>query len=147
MVRTADQWFEEYSASHQNPLNKTIHWICIPLIVISVVGLLRALPLPGDWGLFALVLACLYYFRLSISLAVGMILVSVAVLLLVEGLGRLPVALWLSSAVVFVVAWIGQFIGHRFEGKKPSFFKDLQFLLIGPLWLLGHAYRKAGIRY
>lgn len=43
--------------------------------------------------------------------------------------------LWIYSAI-FVVAWIAQFYGHHVEGKKPSFFADLQFLMIGPLWLL-----------
>ena len=55
--------------------------------------------------------------------------------------------LWASSLAIFVIAWVGQFIGHKIEGKKPSFFEDLQFLMIGPLWLLGHLYRKFGIRY
>ncbi len=54
---------------------------------------------------------------------------------------------WRSALVVFVVAWIGQFIGHKIEGKKPSFLQDLQFLLIGPVWLLGFIYRNLGIRY
>ena len=48
---------------------------------------------------------------------------------------------------IFVLAWIGQFIGHKIEGEKPSFFEDLQFLLIGPDWLLGAIYQKLGIRY
>jgi uncharacterized membrane protein YGL010W len=55
--------------------------------------------------------------------------------------------LWVTSLVIFVAAWIGQFIGHAIEGKRPSFFKDLQFLLIGPLWLLAAAYRRLGLRY
>ena len=45
--------------------------------------------------------------------------------------------------MVFVLAWIGQFIGHLIEGKRPSFFKDLQFLLIGPAWLMAFVYRAA----
>jgi uncharacterized membrane protein YGL010W len=55
--------------------------------------------------------------------------------------------LWLVSAIVFVVAWIGQFYGHKVEGKKPSFLKDIQFLLIGPAWLLHFIYRRLGIPY
>ena len=48
---------------------------------------------------------------------------------------------------VFVLAWIGQFVGHMIEGRKPSFFEDVKFLLVGPAWLLGFIYRRAGIRY
>jgi uncharacterized membrane protein YGL010W len=55
--------------------------------------------------------------------------------------------LWLTSVTIFAVAWIGQFIGHAIEGKRPSFLEDLQFLLIGPLWLLAAAYRKIGVSY
>ena len=55
--------------------------------------------------------------------------------------------LWLIGIAVFVGAWIGQFIGHKIEGKKPSFFKDVQFLLIGPAWLMAFIYRRAGWEY
>jgi uncharacterized membrane protein YGL010W len=57
------------------------------------------------------------------------------------------VVLWQVCLALFIVAWIFQFIGHKIEGKKPSFFKDLQFLLIGPAWLLSFIYQKVGIRY
>jgi uncharacterized membrane protein YGL010W len=65
----------------------------------------------------------------------------------IYGIARTGLAVWKVSIVVFVIAWIGQFIGHSIEGKRPSFFKDLQFLLIGPLWLLSFVYRRLGIRY
>ena len=55
--------------------------------------------------------------------------------------------MWQISVMIFIPAWIGQFIGHKIEGRKPSFFKDLQFLLIGPAWLLSFIYKKLGIRY
>jgi uncharacterized membrane protein YGL010W len=64
-----------------------------------------------------------------------------------QWLAALPWPLWLTSLAIFVVAWIGQFIGHHIEGKRPSFFKDVQFLMIGPLWLMAAAYRRAGLRY
>jgi uncharacterized membrane protein YGL010W len=57
------------------------------------------------------------------------------------------VPLWLGCGVLFVLAWIGQFVGHAIEGKRPSFIKDLQFLLIGPMWLLADVYRRLGVRY
>ena len=58
-----------------------------------------------------------------------------------------PTSLWQACLILFVVGWLFQFIGHKVEGKKPSFFEDLQFLLIGPAWLLAAIYRKLGIRY
>ena len=57
------------------------------------------------------------------------------------------IPLWLSSIVAFVILWIMQFVGHHIEGKKPSFFKDIQFLLIGPAWVIGFIYDRLGIDY
>ncbi|HWG31443.1 MAG TPA: Mpo1-like protein, partial [Steroidobacteraceae bacterium] len=83
----------------------------------------------------------------SPSLTVGIVIAFIGLLLMVHGLASLPWPLWITSLTVFVVAWIGQFVGHALEGKRPSFFKDVQFLLIGPLWLLASAYRRLGLRY
>ena len=148
-MRTVTQWLGEYGASHQNPTNKLLHWLCVPPIVLSVMGFLWALPVPAsfsalspelNWATLIAALALVYYLILSPALAAG-VLLAFAVLLAITH------ALWLTSLVIFVVAWIGQFIGHAIEGRRPSFFKDVQFLLIGPLWLLAAAYRRLGISY
>jgi uncharacterized membrane protein YGL010W len=155
-MRTVNQWLSEYGESHQNPLNKRLHWICVPIIVLSLVGLLWSLPVPSafreissllNWGTLLLLFAVLYYFAMSWSLALGMALFVAIVISLVTALDRLPWSLWMTCLSLFVVSWIGQFIGHHYEGKRPSFFKDVQFLMIGPLWLLSFIYRKLGIPY
>lgn len=150
---TLQQWLDEYGESHRHPVNKRIHWVCVPAIVFSLVGLLASLPTPlqafngyAHWGSLALVLACLYYLVLSRSLFVGMLIVSALALVGNHWLGGI-VPLWQASLVIFVTAWIGQFIGHHVEGRKPSFFRDLQFLLIGPAWCLCYLYRSWGLRY
>lgn len=155
-MKTVDQWLAEYGESHQNPSNKLLHWICVPLIVVSLVGLLASLPAPRvfadvspllNWGTVLLLLGVLYYFAMSWSLAFGMLMFAGAVIAAVAFLERLPGSLWIACAMLFVAAWIGQFIGHHYEGKRPSFFKDVQFLMIGPLWLLSFVYKKLGIRF
>ena len=151
-MRTAQEWLDAYGESHQNPTNKKIHWICIPWIMISVLGLIAAIPSPFDhawlnWATIVALLAVAYYALISIPLAIGMAATSAIMLAVVQAISGLPVPLWVSSLVIFVVAWIFQFVGHKIEGKKPSFFEDLQFLLIGPMWLLAALYRKAGIGY
>lgn len=155
-MKTVDQWLNEYGESHQNPTNKTLHWICVPVIVLSLIGFLWSLPVPNamreisplmNWGVLVLLLAVLYYLRMSVSLALGMLVFSIVVTLCIRGLENLPWSLWAICLVLFVVAWIGQFIGHHVEGKRPSFFKDIQFLMIGPLWLLSFLYRKLRIPY
>jgi len=155
-MHTVRDWLGEYGASHQDPTNELLHWICVPLIVLTLFGLLWSLPVPAlfasisswlNWATLLAGAALLYYFSLSPALAAG-VLVSFTVLLLVtQWLAKLPWPLWLTSITLFVMAWIGQFIGHALEGKRPSFFKDVQFLLIGPLWLLAAAYRRLGLSY
>lgn len=155
-MKTADQWLGEYGQSHTDSTNALLHWICVPLIVISLIGLLWSLPVPVafqqispalNWGTTFLMAAVVYYFIISLSLAFGILPFILLVVAAVVWLDSLAIPLYLSSAGIFVTAWIGQFIGHLIEGKKPSFFKDLQFLMIGPLWLLAKIYRRLGVPY
>lgn len=139
-MKTLKVWLDEYSESHQNPVNKNIHWICVPVIYFCVFGILYAL---HPWAAYAaLLLALAFYVPLSLPLAAGMLVLSLAMLVLIR---VIPNLLWVSVAL-FVLAWIGQFYGHKVEGKKPSFFKDLQFLLVGPIWLLNFVYQRLGIK-
>ncbi len=155
-----DNLLEEYGESHQHPLNKTIHWICVPAIVISLLGLIWSIPVPAlfeavriggvslNWAILLILPALGYYFSLSVKLAAGMLFVIAAMMLAGYLIATLiPLPLWVSGLIIFSLAWAGQFYGHKIEGKKPSFMKDVQFLLIGPVWLLSFIYRKAGIRY
>lgn len=153
-MRPVTAWLDEYGASHRNPVNKALHWICVPLIVVSLVGLLWSLPVPAafskvspllNWGSLFLSAALVYYFLMSIPLALGMVPVSAAIIGLLAWLDGLGPPLWAISVGIFVAAWIGQFIGHLIEGKRPSFFKDIQFLMIGPIWLLADLYRRLGL--
>jgi uncharacterized membrane protein YGL010W len=156
-MATLPALLSEYGESHQNPTNKLVHWVCVPLIMFSLLGLLWAVPVPAaiqrispwlNWGTLVMALALVYYVRLSGRLALGMVLVWVVMagaLHLVAELARLP--LWAICLIIFALAWVGQFWGHKVEGKKPSFLKDLQFLLIGPLWLLHFVYRRLGWSY
>ena len=156
-TKTADQWFAEYGESHQNHTNETIHWSCVPVIFFCVLGLVRAIPVPAtvagaapwfNWALPASAAVLVFYLRLSVRLAAGLLVFMAACYALIAWEVRAcPVPLWKSSLIVFVLAWIGQFIGHKIEGKKPSFFKDVVFLLIGPAWLMSFVYRKLGLRY
>lgn len=159
-MRTLDQWFEEYGDSHQHPLNKLIHWICVPSIFFSIIGLVSAIPSStvesifppslqfiAHWATVVLVFVLLFYYRLSMVMGLAMTVFSILCLLGVWSLNFLPYPVWATSLVIFVAAWIGQFYGHKVEGKKPSFLKDIQFLLIGPAWLMGFLFKMTGIKY
>ena len=153
---SAEYWLQAYGADHRHPLNKKLHHVCVPLIVISLVGLLWSIPVPAEfreispalnWGTALLLASVVYYFIISIPLAIGMLPLVLLTVVIVNWLDGLALPLWMSSAAIFVLAWAGQFIGHVAEGKRPSFLRDLQFLMIGPLWLLAGLYRKLGIPY
>lgn len=156
-MRKIDQLLARYGESHQNDTNKAIHWICVPSIMFSLFGILMSIPFPlsdswmVNWASLSLILAWLYYLRLSIPMFLGFVLIGGAMILgngkILEWSGFDRMTLLGISSGIFLVAWVGQFIGHRIEGKKPSFLEDLQFLLIGPAWLLHFLYKKAGIAY
>lgn len=158
-MRKIDALLAEYGESHQNQTNKNIHWICVPLIFFSVIGLIASIPSGfvqsvlgegnpyANWATITLILVTAYYVTLSIWLAVGMALFGLLCLWIANMITMSGAPLWMVSLIVFALAWVGQFYGHKIEGKKPSFFKDLQFLLIGPAWLMHFLYKKLGIPY
>ena len=152
-MKTIQQWLSEYGESHQDHTNKTIHWICVPAIFFSIICLLYGIKLPFviegiqlNIAIVLLVLTTVYYISLSKTLWIGLFLFAILCLWLcyIIELGGY-IKLWLLGIIIFVISWIVQFYGHKIEGKKPSFFKDIQFLLIGPAWLMSFIYKKLGI--
>lgn len=133
-------YLSQYAESHQNRTNQIIHKICVPVIMFSVLGLLKALPVPESWPLWldastvGIIGALIFYatlknMRVFFSMAF-FILVQVIILELLRP------HFFVLCFFLFVIAWIIQFVGHKIEGKKPSFFKDIFFLLIGPIWVM-----------
>lgn len=152
-MKTIHQWLEEYGVSHQNSTNKIIHWICVPSIFFSVIALLYSVSLhtilfnvPLTVAHIVLFAVLIYYSLLSIPLGIGMMAYSLICLTICNVLSMLGFKLWLVALIVFSIGWIGQFIGHKIEGKKPSFLKDLQFLLIGPAWLMSSIFKRLKIQ-
>ncbi len=154
-MRTLSEWLNQYGESHRNAVNERLHFVCVPAIVLSIFGLLSSVPVPRiwagipgvDWATLIAAAALLYYVWLSRALAAGVLACFAVMFLILHMLKALLWPLWATSLGIFVIAWVGQGIGHAIEGKRPSFFKDLQFLLIGPLWLLAATYRRLGLKY
>jgi uncharacterized membrane protein YGL010W len=146
-------WLDSYSADHQHPTNRILHWICVPLILWCVIALMWTVPVPpflgrpGFWAVGMLVLAFAWYWkhshRLGAALLIAMALLALLTELIYRQLG--PMSLRVLAGGVFVVAWIGQFIGHAIEGRRPSFLTDLAYLLVGPAWLMDKLLRRAGV--
>jgi uncharacterized membrane protein YGL010W len=152
-MRRVDELLDQYSNDHRNESNQAIHVVCVPAIVWSVTAALWAIPVPpalaqpGAWAVVAMFIAWAWYWRLSRPLAMGLFLCFLVCVLLNLwiatrfGIDRLLI----TGVVVFVIAWVGQFIGHIYEGHRPSFLTDLVFLLVGPMWTLRKLYQRLGI--
>lgn len=147
-MKTAQEYFDEYAVSHQNETNQTIHYICVPLIFFSVIGLLMSIPttllentfglynpILENWAVVVGVIISIFYLRLGFWYFTEMLFVILVSIIGNFWLGN-TVNLLYASLIIFILAWIGQFYGHKIEGAKPSFLKDLEFLLIGPLWVI-----------
>jgi uncharacterized membrane protein YGL010W len=151
-MRTFSQWMDEYGVSHQNPTNQLVHKICVPLIMFSVIGFLWSIPTPQifnsvpylNWATLFVVYCLGFYLYLNFVMFIGMLVQTLVMCTIAHQIYKTG-NLLLISAVIFVLAWIAQFWGHKVEGKKPSFLQDLVFLLIGPLWVTRFFYKKIGI--
>lgn len=147
-MRNLREYLDEYGQSHRNPTNQLIHFICVPAIFFSTLGLLWLVPV-GQWlgveaetarwvnGATLLgVVSSLFYIKMSMA-SLGMMVLwfaaSVAGILGLEAAGLS--VLW-TCVTIWVVAWIIQLYGHKIEGAKPSFFKEVEFLLVGPLFVV-----------
>lgn len=142
-TRKVEQLLNQYAESHRHPTNEVIHFICVPVIMWTVLALVWSIH--PSVALVVTAVTLLYYLSLSVGFAIGMSLMAAAMLVF---LWYLPQQVILQVAVVaFIIAWIFQFIGHKIEGKKPSFFDDVRFLLIGPLFVISFLYRHWKLPY
>lgn len=155
-MRSIQEWFSSYGQDHLNPTNRAIHWVCVPVITWTVIAALWTIPpilpeslKPGMWAVVVMFAAFLFYHRLSHNLsyamAIAFIVGGAIAWALYGAMG--PRNLLILAAVLFVLAWIGQFVGHAIEGRRPAFLTNIVQLLIGPAWLMGKLMRRFGIAY
>lgn len=153
-MKTMQQWFDEYADSHQNKTNQSIHYICVPAIYFSIAGMLMSInttfletkiglnnALIENWATICLIPILTFYIRLSFPIFIKMFVFSVISVITNFYLSQYGNLFYISLSI-FILTWIGQFYGHHVEGKKPSFFKDIQFLLIGPPWVFEKMFMK-----
>jgi uncharacterized membrane protein YGL010W len=155
--KTADQWFAEYAECHQHRVNRTIHAVCGPLILYSLLGFVWSVPVPEawqavvpwfNWALVGMVAILVFYIRLSPALSAGMLFfLAVGYMLIVVADMFVPWSVGNISVAVFVLAWTGLVVGRILERGAPSLARDLWLLLIGPAWLVSRIYRRVGQAY
>ena len=156
-MKPLNQLLATYGESHMNTTNKLIHWVCVPAIMFSLLMLLFCIPFftertwYANWAMVFLLFAWVYYARLSTIMLVGFVVIGILMLLGIFALYGVADydagTLAIYALIIFAIAWVGQFVGHKIEGKKPSFLQDVQFLLIGPAWLMQFIFKKVGISY
>lgn len=136
-MQTVDALFADYASYHQTKGNKVFHRLGIPMIMLSLIGMLTQVTLFDvgtirfDAAMLLIALSSAYYFIIEWRLGIAMIAVSVVFYFVGAALG-----LWIN-VTLFVLGWIFQFIGHKvYEHKNPAFFRNFVHLLIGPLWIL-----------
>ncbi|MCJ2377683.1 DUF962 domain-containing protein [Vibrio sp. ZSDZ34] len=140
-MRNLEQWLNAYAESHTHKTNRKIHKVAVPGIYLSIVGLIWSIPplvigtISINWVWLALFPVLMFYSVLSRSVLFQMALFSFACLAIITFMARMQWPVLTISIALFVVLWVCQFIGHKIEGKKPSFFEDILFLLIGPIWV------------
>ncbi len=151
-----DSWLARYEANHTDLSNPVVYWAAVPMVVIGTVGLLWSLPIPVEfyeispflnWGSAFLIAATIYYFIISLSIAIGMLPFM---------LGLASLQIWLTASQfpaqgvsigLLVAGTVGLWLGRRGSGQIRGLLQDLQLMMIGPAWLLSVIYRRLGIPY
>ncbi|GAA6186670.1 Mpo1-like protein [Aliiglaciecola sp. NS0011-25] len=153
-MRRVETLLNEYGESHQNKTNVLIHGIAVPAIYFVTFALIWSIPTPEflnhfeiTWAHVISIPVLWYYFKLSGPIGAAMTLFTILCFGGIRLLAYLDISVWQFSLALFVVMWILQFVGHKIEGKKPSFLKDIQFLLVGPAWWWVHWLKRFNIQY
>jgi uncharacterized membrane protein YGL010W len=151
-----DNWLDRYEQSHEDLRNPVVYWAAVPMVVLGTVGLLWSLPVPAqfveislllNWGSAFLMATAIYYFIISLSLAIGMLPFL---------LGLASIQLWLAaspwpqmgvSVGLLVAGAVGFWLGRRGPGIAVAVLRDFQLMMIGPLWLLSVIYKRFHIPF
>jgi len=151
-MHETDDWLSRYERTHVGLENGLVYWVAVPMVVVGTVGLLWTLPVPLrfeeispllNWGSTFLMVTAVYYFIISVTLAIGLLpfLLGVAGIQLWLGQSLLP-ATGVSMALL-LAGTVGLALGRR--GHVAAVVLDLQLMMIGPAWLLSLIYRRFNI--
>ena len=151
-----DRWLTEYGNNHEQISFAGIYWIAVLLLVLGTVGMLWSLPIPIEfarispvlnWGSSFLMAAVVYYFIISMSLAIGMLPFIFGIAAVETWLVASPYSLVRVSTTLFALSLVGLYLGHRGNGGVRAVFRDIQLMMIAPVWLLSNLYKRFGIPY
>ena len=151
-----DGWLKRYEETHTDLTYPAVYWASVPMVVLGIVGLLWTLPIPDEffeispllnWGTAFLMATTVYYFIISVSLAIGMLPFVVGVAGVEMWLAQSEYSPFQVSIGLLVAGIIGLWMGHRNEAGLRPVLQDLQLMMIGPAWILSVLYRRIGIPF
>jgi uncharacterized membrane protein YGL010W len=154
VVSETDRWLSDYGDSHADMANPGIYWLSVPILVLGTVGILWSLPIPEEfarispilnWGSAFLMAAVVYYFIISVSLAIGMLPFIAGVSVVQYWLVDSSLSLVRISSGMVVASLVGLYLGHYKKGGIKAVLHDIQLMMIAPAWLLANLYRRLGI--
>lgn len=152
----ADNWLERYETNHRDLTWPWIYWAAVPMFVVGTVGLLWSVPTPAEfyeispllnWGTAFLMVTAIYYFIISLSLAIGLLPFLLGIAFIHMWLPQSDYSAIRVSIGLLLAGGIGLWLGHRNERGLGAFYEDLQTVMIGPAWILSVMYRRVGIPY
>ena len=153
-MRQIEALLLQYDESHRNHINVLIHAIAVPFIYLFTLGLLWSMPLPAflaqtdlTWAHLVVLPVLYYYFLLSGPIGAAMTFLTIVSFGVIKLMDYVGIPVWQFSLLLFIVMWGLQFIGHKIEGKKPSFIDDIRFLLVGPAWWWTHWFKRLHIKW
>ncbi len=155
-MNETEDWLERYESSHRDLAHPWIFWVSVPMVIVGTVGLLWNLPIPAEfhaispllnWGSTFLMVTAVYYFIISLSLAIGLLPFVLAVAFVHVWLPQTDYSPLRVSTGLFVAGVIGLWMGHRDERGLSPIFEDFQTVMIGPAWLLSLLYKRLGLPY
>ena len=151
-----DKWLRNYGENHRNVAHPAVYWLAVAALVLATVGMLWSLPVPDEfmkispalnWGSAFLMVSVVYYFIISVSLAIGMLPVVFGISSLAVWLERSPFEAALVSLILFSLSIAGLFLGRRADGGAMAVFEDIQMMMIAPVWLMSRLYKRLGIPF
>ena len=151
-----DKWLSDFDANHRNIINASIYWPSTLLLLIGIVCLFACLPIPHEfieispilnWGSLLLLVAIVYYCIISIPLAIGMLPFISIIFVLQVYLQNITEYALIISILLTVTSVVGICTGYNKEERLKLVLKDIQLVIIAPLWLLSLTFRRLGIPY
>jgi len=155
-MNETDGWLRQYEETHGDLTNPVAYWAAVPMVVLGTVGLLWSLPIPDaffeisplmNWGTAFLMATAVYYFIISVSLAIGMLPFVVGIAGINMWMEGSDFSLLRMSIGTLLAGIIGLWLGHRHQTGIRPVLHDLQFMMIGPAWLLSVLYKRMGIPF